>query len=102
MNRIYILIFGMMLTTYLPRLIPFLFLGNKKIPKKVEEFLSYIPFAALGALIIPGFANAIPGHFVSSLIGIIIALLISFYKGGVVIPVIGSIIASMLSLGINF
>lgn len=99
MNKITILILGMMIATYLPRLIPFLLLGNRKIPKKIEEFLSYIPFAALGSLIIPGVATAIPEHFVTSLVGIIIALLIGYFKGGIVLPILGAIAASILSLG---
>ncbi len=101
MNRIHMLILGMMVATYLPRLIPFLLMGNKKIPAKIEEFLSYIPYAALGALIIPGFATAIPGHFTASLIGILVALVIGFYKHGVVLPVIGAILASMVLISIG-
>lgn len=101
MNKIYMLILGMMLVTYLPRLVPFILMGNKKIPARIEEFLSYIPYAALGALIIPGFASAIPGHFFSSLCGIVVALLLGYFKGGVVLPVIGAILASMLFINIG-
>lgn len=96
MSKIYVLILGMMIVTYLPRLAPFLLMGNKKIPNKIEEFLSYIPYAALGALIVPGFANAIPGHFMASLLGLIVALILAYYKEGVVYPVLGAIITSMI------
>lgn len=101
MNKMYMLILGMMIVTYLPRLTPFVLMGNKEIPEKVEEFLSYIPYAALGALIIPGFAIAIPDHFIASLLGIIVALLLGYYKGGVVLPVIGAIMASMLLINMG-
>lgn len=96
MNNVYVLILCMMVVTYLPRFIPLLLMRNKKIPKKVEEFLSYIPYAALGALIIPGFATAIEGHFFVSLAGTLVALLIGYYKGGNVLPVLGAIGTCML------
>lgn len=81
MSKVYVLILGMMIVTYLPRLIPFVIIGNKEVPEKVEELLSYIPYAALGALIIPGFATAIPGHFRVSLAGILAALIFGYIKG---------------------
>ena len=98
MNKITMLILGMIVVTYLPRLIPFILMGNKKIPKKFEEFLNYIPYAALGALIIPGFSSAIPGNFSSSLAGLLVALLIGFFRGGVILPVIGAILTCMMFL----
>lgn len=96
MNNIFMLILGMMIVTYLPRLVPFLLMNDKKIPSKMEEFLSYIPYAALGALIIPGFLTAIPGHWLVSIVGIFTALLLAYLKGGVVIPVVGSILTCIL------
>lgn len=101
MNNTYMLILGMMIVTYLPRLIPFLLMNDKKIPLKMEEFLSYIPYAALGALIIPGFITAIPGHWLVSLAGILIALLLGYLKGGVVVPVLGSIAVCMLLMNLG-
>lgn len=96
MNNLYMLILCMMIVTYLPRFIPFLLMNNRKIPPKMEEFLSYIPYAALGALIIPGFTTAIPGHWIVSLAGILTALVLGYLKTGVVIPVFGSICTCML------
>lgn len=96
MNSIYMLILGMMIVTYLPRLIPFLLMNDRKFPLKMEEFLSYIPYAALGALIIPGFITAIPGHWLISMAGILTALVLGYLKGGVVIPVVGAICTCML------
>lgn len=100
MNKIYILIFGMFLVTYIPRLLPFLFFSGKKVPKKLEVFLGCIPYTALGALIVPGFLDAIPEHKVIAIVGIIIAFIFSYIKGGIIIPVLGSIgvCALLLSL----
>jgi len=100
MNNIYILILGMMIVTYIPRLAPFVLMNNKKISSKIEEFLSYIPYAALGALIIPGFTMAIPGHWVVSLAGVLTALIFAYFKGGVVIPVLSAIVMCMLLINL--
>ena len=64
----------------------------------MEEFLRYIPYTALGALIIPGFLDAIPSHEIVSIVGLIIACILSYVKNGIVIPVLGSIVGCMLLL----
>lgn len=91
MNNIYLLILGMALVTYLPRIIPFVLIGEKKLSPKFEEFLSYIPYAALGALIFPGSFDAIPNHELVSVIGISIAFFLGYLKNGIIIPVMGAI-----------
>jgi branched-subunit amino acid transport protein len=102
MNNIYMLILGMTVVTYLPRLIPFIIMSDKKLPSRLQEFLGYIPYAALGALIIPGFINAIPEHEIASMVGIVTALVLGYLKSGVVIPVLGSIFICMLLVNFGF
>jgi len=102
MNNMYLLILGMMIVTYLPRLLPFLIMNDKQMPPKVEEFLSYIPYAALGALILPGFIYAIPGRPMVSVAGILAALVLAYFKDGVVVPVVGAIFTCMLLLNYGF
>lgn len=101
MNSTWLMIGGMALVTYLPRLLPFLMVSGKKLPRKFELFLGYIPYAALGALIIPGFLTAIPGHSLVAAAGLLAALLLSFVKEGVVVPVIGAIGCCFLLLQIG-
>jgi branched-subunit amino acid transport protein len=48
-----ILIIGIGLVTYLPRLIPLLALSKNKLPGWATEWLDLIPVAVLGALLIP-------------------------------------------------
>lgn len=52
-NNPYFMVLGMCLVTYLPRVIPFLFVQQIQLPRFVERFLRYIPFAALGTLAFP-------------------------------------------------
>jgi branched-subunit amino acid transport protein len=48
------LIIGMAFVTYIPRLLPALFLDRFKFPDWFQKWLKNIPYAALGALIFPG------------------------------------------------
>ncbi len=49
----FLLIIGMCLVTYLPRMIPATFLSRREIPELFIKFLSYIPAAVLSALLLP-------------------------------------------------
>jgi branched-subunit amino acid transport protein len=51
---IYWMIFGMFVVTYVPRMLPLVLTKDLHFPPIVEKWLSFIPYAALGALIFPG------------------------------------------------
>ncbi|SDK43265.1 AzlD domain-containing protein [Halanaerobium congolense] len=48
-----LMIIGMFLVTFIPRVIPLILLGNKELPEKVILWLSFIPAAVLSALLAP-------------------------------------------------
>lgn len=50
---IFFAILGMMVVTYLPRLLPVWLLSSRKLPVVVERWLSYIPPSVLAALLLP-------------------------------------------------
>jgi len=52
--NILLLILGMALVTYIPRLLPALFIDRFNFPQWFQRWLRNIPYAALGALIFPG------------------------------------------------
>lgn len=52
-TTILITLFGMAVVTYLPRLIPALFLRNKQLHPFVVAWLGYVPVAVLAALLLP-------------------------------------------------
>jgi branched-subunit amino acid transport protein len=87
-----LLILGMAAVTYLPRLLPMAFLPRKKLPKRLRHFLSCIPFAALGALIIPDGLDAIPGEPLLSGLGLAAALITAFFFRSLLIPMIASVV----------
>ncbi|HZK24096.1 MAG TPA: AzlD domain-containing protein [Oscillospiraceae bacterium] len=65
MARVFILILGMAIVTYLPRFLPMYILTRLEIPQVVSTWLRYIPVAVLAALIVPGIL-AVNGHITVS------------------------------------
>lgn len=98
MNNIMVIVLGMMIVTYLPRLIPFMLISGKPLPFKVRRFLEYVPYTALGALIIPGAIGAVPEKPLASAVGLGFAAAYSYFRGGIIVTVAGSIAAVYLVL----
>lgn len=96
MDSLIPMIAGMAAVTYIPRLLPFLMLSGRKIPKRVDAFLKCIPVAAIGALIIPGVFDATPSMPAAGIAGIVFALLIGLWRGGIILPVLGSVVVTYL------
>ncbi|MBU1341958.1 MAG: AzlD domain-containing protein [Proteobacteria bacterium] len=98
MNNLVYLVLGMAAVTYGPRLLPFLLLTDKQIPKRLDAFLKCIPMAAIGALIIPGLFSATPEMPLAALSGMVFTLVVGWWKGGIIIPVLGSVAVTYLVL----
>ncbi len=98
MNNLFFIILSMAAVTYGPRLIPFLVLSDRNVPKRVDAFLKCIPVAAIGALIIPGVLSATPDMPMAAAAGMVFTLIIGLWKGGIIIPVLGSVAVTYLVL----
>lgn len=97
-NNLIPLILGMAAVTYGPRLLPFLFISNTQIPRRVDAFLKCIPVAAIGALIIPGVITATPDMPAAALLGLLFTAVYGLFKGGIIVPVLGSVGVTYLVL----
>jgi len=53
-QKIIIGLLGMMLVTYLPRVLPVWYLAGRQLPRAVEVWLRYVPPAVLAAMLLPG------------------------------------------------
>lgn len=95
MLKYIILIFAMGLVTYIPRMIPMVLLNGVKLPPRLKNFLGFIPFAALGALIFPGVLSS-TGDISSAVFGLSAAIILSLAKLNVMIVVAGGIAAVYL------
>jgi len=94
------LILGMTVVTFLPRLLPLITLSERPVHPLLKRFLLYIPYTALGALIVRGAMQASSGMEAATLIGIGVAAACSWYKGGLILSVFASIIAAFLTVSL--
>lgn len=97
-NNIILLILGMALVTYIPRLIPFFMISKINLSHRIESFLKCVPYVALGALIVPGVFSVTPDYPAASLLGIIFAVIYGWFRGGLIVPVLGSVTVTFLML----
>lgn len=90
------LIIGMGIATYIPRLVPLLFLTDKEVNPKLRRFLQYIPYTSLTILIIRGIVTADSNMILPTIVGIGLAGIVSYFKSNLVLSVIVSIAASFI------
>ena len=100
MNSYLTLILGMTLVTFLPRLLPLITLSERPIHPLFKRFLLYIPYTALGALIVRGVMQASSGMEAATFIGVGVAAACSWYQGGLILSVFASIIAAYITLSL--
>ena len=89
-------ILGCAVVTFIPRLIPALFIDRLDFPPKVEKFLNLIPYTALAALICPGVLTVDNQLWYIGLIGAIVAAGLAWKKvplGAIVILTVVILIA---------
>ncbi len=96
MNLIY-LVLAMAAVTYIPRMLPFVLLQNVSLPKYVNRFLGFIPYAALGALIFPGVLYSIgANHLLSAIVGCILSIILAWFELNLIIVVVGGIAGAFI------
>ncbi|HBI05002.1 MAG TPA: branched-chain amino acid transporter [Paenibacillaceae bacterium] len=90
---LFAVILGMALVTYIPRLLPALFLDQLQMPSWLQNWMKSIPYAALGALIFPGILQVQEGDLSPGIVGGIVAVILSFLKVNLIYVLLGSIFA---------
>ncbi len=80
MDYIMVVILGCALVTFIPRLIPALFIDKLNFSPKVEKFLNLIPYTALAALICPGVLTVDNQLWYIGLIGAVVAAGLAWKK----------------------
>ena len=80
MDYIMLVILGCALVTFIPRLIPALFIDKLNFSPKVEKFLNLIPYTALAALICPGVLTVDSQLWYIGLIGAVVAAGLAWKK----------------------
>jgi branched-subunit amino acid transport protein len=88
------------LVTYIPRVLPLLFLTNKELSPKLKQFLQFIPYTSLSILIVRGILNATPDMLFPTLIGIGVAGIFAYFKSSLVLSVLAAIFSSYIAMNI--
>lgn len=91
-KTILILIIGMGLVTYIPRMLPFVVFNSVNLPPFLQNVLKNVPFAILGALIIPGIFT-INEDIWFGIIGATVAFVVAYLGANVIVVVLSSILA---------
>jgi branched-subunit amino acid transport protein len=86
----------MALVTYLPRLLPALFMDRFQFPAWFKKWLKSIPYAALGALIFPGVLLVDRDQPLLGLAGGLVAAALSFLNLHITLVMAGSILTVIL------
>lgn len=80
MDYVALVILGCAVVTFIPRLIPALFVDKLNFSPKFEKFLNLIPYTALAALICPGVLTVDSQLWYIGLIGAVVAAGLSWKK----------------------
>ena len=89
---------GMFTVTYIPRMLPVLVHNKIKLPVWANNWLKSIPYAALGALIIPGIINVNKENKFIGIISGIVAALIAYFELSIAYVIGAAILVSVIML----
>lgn len=95
--KIALLVAGMMLVTYIPRLLPLILTDRFRFGGKVEKLLKLIPYTAMSALIFPGVFSVDTNPLVG-VVGATVAGILAALKCPVMVCVLSAIAADYLLL----
>lgn len=95
-TKIWILIIGMAIVTYIPRAIPAVLIDKLKYGPKIEKFLKLIPYTAMSALVFPGVFAVDEGNPMIGIAGAAVAGVLAWIKCPVIVCVVVAIAVDFL------
>lgn len=95
-----LLVLGMALVTYLPRLIPLMLIKKGKTNENLKQFLTFIPYTSLSILIIRGILTSSSDMRIPTIVGILAAALIAYIQNNLILSVMGGILAAFIIINI--
>lgn len=94
--EIWLLILGMAVVTYIPRMLPAVLVGKMRFGPRMEKFLNLIPYTAMAALIFPGVFTVDAAHPIIGIAGGAVALVLAWKKRPVMVCVLAAIAVDFL------
>jgi branched-subunit amino acid transport protein len=93
---IWLMIAGMCVVTFVPRVIPLLLGRDLVLPGWIRRWLSFFPYAALGALIFPGILTVVEGRPWIGLSAGACAALLAVKARNAIFPVLAAIAVTVI------
>lgn len=94
----FVFILAAALATFGVRIIPYYAKFLDKLPPFVGRAMRLLPIAALGPLVFPGVILDFTPQWYAGLAGISASFLIAYTKGGMIFPILISILATYIAL----
>ncbi len=103
MNTKYLLggIAVMALTTYIIRMLPMVIFRKKITNKWVQSFLSYVPYSVLAAMTFPAIFKS-TGSIESAVAGCMAAILLAYFRRGLLTVAVGASTAAFILLVLGY
>ena len=89
LTRLFLCVLLMAAASYLPRVVPIAVFRKKNRNPYVQSFLSYMPYAVLGAMTFPDILYS-TSSMLSALAGLAVALLLSYFEKGLMPAALGA------------
>jgi len=93
---IWVMIAGMCAVTFIPRVVPLLLGRDLVLPGWIRRWLSFFPYAALGALIFPGILTVVEGRPWIGLAAGVCAALLALKARNAIFPVLAAIAVTVI------
>ncbi len=90
MTKQFVAVLIMAVVTYIPRVVPLVIFKGKIKSRFIRSFLSYVPFAVLGAMTFPSILYS-TRHIYSAVAGLGIALLLAYFERGLITVALSAI-----------
>jgi branched-subunit amino acid transport protein len=91
----------MALTTYAIRAIPMVVFRKKITNIRIKSFLYYVPYTVLAAMTFPGIFDS-TGTRASAIVGCIVALILAYFKRGLLVVALGASGAALIMQLLGF
>ncbi|NBK21723.1 MAG: AzlD domain-containing protein [Spirochaetia bacterium] len=95
---VFVYILATALATFAIRVIPYYAKFLNKLPPFVARAMRLLPIAALGPLVFPGVILDFSPQWYAGLAGIGASFLIAYTKGGMIFPILLSIVVTYIAL----
>ena len=94
--EVVLLLVGMVLTTYIPRVLPVPLLNKIRMNRYVERFLRLVPYTAMATLVFPSVFTLDAEHAWIGFVGVSVAGILAYLKCPMVVSVVAAISVNLV------